>query len=147
MPFFGGSKSSSTSYSTEQGAQGGDDSINFTISSGGNTISSDTPATLRYLTDKIADVAGDILDSTEAAAAGVNSVTMDANRRAGDTAAQLNLSLSEGLKELNLRATETKAENTTARNILIAVAVVAAAAFFFLSKRSKNVLIPPRRSK
>jgi len=145
MPFFGGSKSSSTSYSTEQGAQTGDDSVSLILSSSEeNTFTTDTPAVLTYLTGSVRDVSGQILETSLDASLALQETTLDASRRQTDTAAQLNTSLAEGIKELNLKALETKSATNTARNLLIAAVVTVFLLVAFLLKKpsaaSKNVV-------
>jgi len=148
MAFFGGSKSSTTSTSTEQGSQTGDESLVINIAGGGtHSFTSDTPATLRYLAGLAGDISSDILEATENVAGGLTEATIDANRNSRDTAAQLNLSLAEGIKELNLRSTETKAATTTARNLLIAAVVAVLAIVFFLRRPSSNAVRFSKKSK
>jgi hypothetical protein len=136
MSLFGGSsKSTAVSNATDQGNQTGDEPIIVQISGGGTAnVSSDTPSTLRYLTQQTRDLAGELIETS----AGVSQAQLDAakeaNRRQSDTASQLNLSLAEGIKELNLRSTETKAATTTARNLLLAAVAVIFLIFLLMRK-------------
>jgi len=169
--FSSSSKATSTSTSTDAGTQTGDDSIGVTVTGGTVTVASDTPAVLTYLTGQVRGASSDILDASLDASLGVSdrvlavlggvssdildstlgaseaqiAASREAARLQNETASQLNLSLAEGVKDLNLKALETKSATTTARNLLIAtVLVILFIAFLFrksTTKEKKNARI------
>lgn len=126
--FGGGSKSSSTSVTSEVGINTGDESLALNISGNGDThISSDTPTTLRHLADVTNNIVNRQLDTS-----------LEATRQQSQTASNLNLSLSEGLKELNLKSTEVKASNESFRYLIIGLLVLALGIILILGRKNGN---------